>query len=920
MNRTHRGFGARPRATLRLALRQVRRTPGSTALVVSLIVLPVFVLSASVVFFQSHQPTNAQRVTVTLGETDAAVMPYGPPSPDVHQSLTTLWSWESSGTATEPSAGAPPTDIPSMVPESATIIPVSLFNQVTIRTADAQVPAQVTAGAVWLPSFTGRYHLDEGRAPTNAGEALATPSFLDRIDARQDDTLTTTNTAVPKLTITGVISSQELDASTDLVVGFDSPIVESPDRAVWFIDGWQPDIEEFIQLNAQGYAVLGRDLMLNPPPSYQGPMDQVAGTAIPILVLITAAGAFCAVVVVLICGAAMSVSARRQQQSLAVAASVGSSRGDLFAMVLGQGLVLGLIAGVLGVSLGIGVAAVLLAGDVGGSIFGRQWGLHIPWTPVLLLAGLAIVIAFAASIAPARTVTRGDILAALRGSRRPVALVRALPRWGMAVLLLGLTATAVGIVMLVATIPTGRTGSLATVTGILVVCGPIVALVGVGMSGHWLVTALARACARTGVATRLAVRDAAANPARTVPAFLAIASAVFLATAGMAVQSVSAGASARNYPWEAPLHAVRVNAYSADPADLQRMVEGAQGLLRDVGATSVATLTMTPVISTDPESGELTDPDQVIASLGLYSDQPECTCRNGFFPASGGEFFVVSAANLPAVAGVTLTGAEREAYDNGAVIVPISRAAIDPARSTRIFLLNARQLVSFNASGSSANPAIDFGEMRTAAVLEPKGLQFVDGPLISPTTATALGVPLTSIGAVGTFPDVLADSVMDRLTLDVGELADPERDPAYTFATVRQEIGSQASTGWLSLIVGAALLIVGGTAVVTLGLARFERRPDDATLTAVGSTTGVRRRLNVMQAIVIVGIGSVTGAILGILPGFGMVAAGSPYFQASDVPVPWIVGLALGLPLVMASIAWLIPPRRADLTRRTVIT
>lgn len=114
-----------------------------------------------------------------------------------------------------------------------------------------------------------------------------------------------------------------------------------------------------------------------------------------------------------------------------------------------------------------------------------------------------------------------------------------------------------------------------------------------------------------------------------------------------------------------------------------------------------------------------------------------------------------------------------------------------------------------------------------------------------------------------------------------------------------------------------------GAGGVALGLARIERRPDDATLSAVGATTGLRRRIAAWQALIIVGVGSVTGTVAGIIPMTGVVlqSQGEPQYalRLADAPWLWLGLLAVGLPVAIAAVSWLLPPRRADLTRRTVI-
>lgn len=105
-------------------------------------------------------------------------------------------------------------------------------------------------------------------------------------------------------------------------------------------------------------------------------------------------------------------------------------------------------------------------------------------------------------------------------------------------------------------------------------------------------------------------------------------------------------------------------------------------------------------------------------------------------------------------------------------------------------------------------------------------------------------------------------------------------------------------------------------------MARVERRPDDATLAGVGGSRTLRRNIALWQALIVAGVGMVTGVAAGILPvwGVSMAAVGSynpPRF--SDMPWLWILATGVALPVIIALVSWLVPPRRPDLMRRTAI-
>jgi len=86
----------------------------------------------------------------------------------------------------------------------------------------------------------------------------------------------------------------------------------------------------------------------------------------------------------------------------------------------------------------------------------------------------------------------------------------------------------------------------------------------------------------------------------------------------------------------------------------------------------------------------------------------------------------------------------------------------------------------------------------------------------------------------------------------------------------------------------------------------------------VGAATGLRRRVSAWQAIIIAGVGCVIGVLLGLAGAWALTQAISGS-RLSDVPVPWLLGIAVGLPLAIALVALVIRPPHPDLTHRTAI-
>src|SRR5690606_25772703 len=106
---------------------------------------------------------------------------------------------------------------------------------------------------------------------------------------------------------------------------------------------------------------------------------------------------------------------------------------------------------------------------------------------------------------------------------------------------------------------------------------------------------------------------------------------------------------------------------------------------------------------------------------------------------------------------------------------------------------------------------------------------------IAPATADELGLETMPLQVLARFAD-LTTKQLDMLFAQAESLAlsmsTPERTMWFSIAEVE---APPAAATWLWLILGAVTVLVIAASAVSLGLSRVERRPDDATLTAVGA-------------------------------------------------------------------------------------
>ncbi|MGB4777887.1 MAG: ABC transporter permease, partial [Microbacterium sp.] len=282
---------------------------------------------------------------------------------------------------------------------------------------------------------------------------------------------------------------------------------------------------------------------------------------------------------------------------------------------------------------------------------------------------------------------------------------------------------------------------------------------------------------------------------------------------------------------------------------------------------------------------------------------------------------VISADDLETVTGIRLGAAQRAAYRDGAALVTdeglVTGGRVEVAAWTVRQLLEGRMPNNITAPPPGApSPAEPQWSKSLDAFV-------VDAPhqsarvAIAPQTAAELGIDTVPAMVFGAFAEPPTTAQRDELMAAGDGIGDD-----YA-ASIWVEQGPPTEAAWLFPLLVAVSVLVLGTSAVALGLARFERRPDDATLSAVGGTAALRRRIGFWQGLVIAGFGTFAGAVAGILPPIGFwlqsQTAWNGPLELRDVPWLLLAALAVALPLGIAVVNWLVPPRRPDLTRRTAI-
>ncbi len=878
------------RPALRIARREALRARGRSALVIAMIALPVGGVVAVDVVFRTDQLSAEQAATRTIGQADGALTDSGLASFD--QFATTVQASQQRDvplTAGELAAALPPGSR-SLVDRTRYSVPVVAGEEVT--------RGELRELAYDDPLAAGVYAQAEGRAPDGPGEAALTRAFADRLGVGVGDVVGLDDPAA-RLTVVGLLDGASSRAERTLLV--DPGALASPatapgsggERVLFDLPG-ELDLAAVRALNEQGAYV-------EPRAPVPGAPSSGAGVGADELAVVGLVVGMALLEVVLLAGPAFAVGAKRQARQLALVTATGGTSRDVRRTVLGGGIVLGVASAAVGTVLGLagGAALVAVVDRVGDTV---QPPLDVRPLEVLGIALVGLVTAVLASVLPARTASRQDVVAALTGRRGT-----ARTSWRLTGAGLVAAAAGAGLALLGARQRDVR----------LLLAGSVVAELGLVATTPALVGAAGRLAPLLPVAPRLALRDASRQRSRTAPAVAAVLAAVAGSVAvGTYVTSLDAVDRARYQP-QAVDGSVVVSTWQ--PEDAARLAQVQDALRSSLPVDRLAVLQTandpdgTTYVSLAVPPARRCPLDDVYAAGGVPTTAQEdaargdTRCDGSFYADAYGPLggiasslpgpVVGDADDLAALDGVR-DAATTRALEQGAAVVPAP--FVEDGR--------AHLLVTTTDAGGSATAA---REVVVPAVPLPDGsLPF---ELLSPGAAAALGVPLHDAGVIATTsrtPDGDEEDALLGALRRAGVDASPYVERGYR---------SSYGLGLAALAGGSALLVLGASGIAT-GLAAADGRADLSTLAAVGATPGLRRRLAALQSAVTAVLGTVLGVAAGLVPAYGLLVALNADDPLVRYPylVPWaLLGVTvLVVPLLAALAAGALTRSRLPLVRR----
>lgn len=859
------------RLAARLARREVRRHPWRHVLVVAMIFVPVLAAFATFSLVASWQSIGQQKLDFEhAGATADGVFTqtaFNPTPPDLGplpRGSVVERRWESADWLVTPrprSDGRGPVLAGTRVFEA----PLGSRSAAQFVVELGRLPKSSSEILISPPlASAGGWHLGSTVESARSGRHFRVVGIGvtgDRVDVRSAAVAAQPLSYWARPADAGV----GVDVGDDLIAG----MAAQRNARIWLRDGTDTVIPKDRHLSVNQVDKLD---------SRVGPSVTLGAAAMSALVAVVASAAF-------------AIASRRQLRTVGLLASAGADPATIRIALMLQGAIPGALAGI------GAVAAGLAAVDVANSRGAAEWASDVAGARVIASPGgavLAVALGLGAGVLaawqPARAASKVPVLSALAG-RRPVGPVPG------RVPLAGLVAWTVG-ALLVATGFRRHGGDdlLSTVQPFLLI-GAVAAfaLGGVGLAPV-AVAAVGHLAGRTSGTTRLALRGLARHRTQSAATVAAVGIALAL-----------------------PVGLLTARAASARPGtELTGSFQGLSDIRRD-GTAMVnfgGQVTGPEATAAKDEVLALIGPPAILVPSVLLADDHGSLVGVAMIDETAAPAVLTREAARAIVEGnvIAVGGSTRvTSFHAGGKSVPVSVADIKNGRRAAFGNSGSQYLIgngSLRGIGAG-RPVVGLavlrpGQVRSSTVkaisdIDGYAGQFGQGP---PTLTQIRRPPKARVAAAFSFS--LADEA-DLVPARPGGQGWRDRDLLL--------FGLAATAGAVALLV----------LTITLSLRSVDTEGERRAAIAAGASPARMRRQRALEGLVLAGLGAALALPLGWVP----VTAGRAGFNARNAafrsgPAPgglfhlpgWEVLPILGVPVLLAGLAWLIFPALADRLRR----
>jgi putative ABC transport system permease protein len=833
-------------AALRIARRDAWRHKARSSLVVLMIAVPVLGLTSADVLARTYQLSTTDKLDRTIGQADASITLFG--GGPIKQGTGIGGATEDlSGTGLPHTRSGPPGSAAyralqaralGELPAGSRAVDYFVRDGGDVRADGRSVKATLISLNLADPITRGITQPHAGRAPRDTTGVEVTTALASRLGLHIGSSLTV---GADTRTVTGIVIDPS-NLKDDEVYGIlgslpihnasGSELIASTAPVTW------PNV---LRLNQIAIGVTSRSVVTHPPAGVQDVGGTPEGEDAQTIGLATVAVGLAVLEVVLLAGAAFAVGARRARRDLALVSATGGQPRDIRNVVLAGGLVLGTTGAVIGVVGGVATARGLIP-------VLNHFAHHAPGSfdvrPLELLAVvvLGIVTGLLASILPARSAGKVDVVAALTGRRGVVTSARRVP-------IIGLSGVVVGALI-------AGYGAHPPVRFTAILVGAVVSELGFVMCAPAFVGLAGRLARWAPLSPRLALRDAARHRGRSGPAVAAIMAAI-AGSIAVSTYFVSQESTDRaTYFPQAPIGQTLIRPFSPHAGASPKFQAALTAVLPGLGAKAAQPV---PVLGCSHGRHCGTTPQIVGLELS-----PNST-------------FDVAVADQDLLA--HLTG--RQDSGAAAALAAGDVVALASGRSADLAVGAPGGHPTLQGVGRAGSrlPVYVEGVARAGSLV---------GAVISPSTAQALGLrtQTSQYLVTTTSPPTQAQEDAAQATLDA------------THASIYVERGYVSpgiTAGLLVLLAVSAIVTLGATGITT-GLSVAESRPDLTTLSAVGAAPLTRRLVVASQSATVALLGAVLGVLSGLIPAWAVVQGRT----GMSFAMPWeTIGLSIAaIPLL----------------------
>ncbi|MDV6278456.1 ABC transporter permease [Rhodococcus erythropolis] len=828
------------RISLRLAFRSLARNRRRSALLVALIFAPMFAACTLSVLISTSAGPVGQRATLAIGTAQARI---------TDPSLSTLAPLDARAHG-EQTIEALTGDGRGLVPEVAATI--------TLTAGDREVSAGLSGIQDWhSPVFDGRFRLSSGDTPVGSDQIVVSESVAQRLQLGLGD-MVQIGDHQASARVTGIgVDPRNTDRSWGVgdidVISAAAAAPGTRPVVSWLVPEGEPFPFDAVQ--QQGWRVTDRAIAAQVADPVRGALTVML---VPALVLALAFAG-------LLAGTGFAMSAADLSRELGLLGVLGATPATVSAVLLFQGLLIGLGAVAAAMAAGI-TCAVLLTSSVAGW-FTEIWGPARPnYLFLLLIGALGLTAACISNALSTRVIRHAPPLAALRPVP-PHITVRSSRRGATWALGSGLT-----LVISLAVLALTHAQALIFFIGVVaVVCAGAAVLASLPF--------LTVMTSKAPLIVRLATRSIMLTPGRAAGQIAAISAVVLVAGMVLTALGGLTDKMAREHIPALPAGAAMLNTYSAAPASLPGQVAELLGSAQPVRIDYAVW-----------DDGTLVDLDT--PSFRCIRMSADCDAAVSTFPGEPQKVGVTDVHGIETILNRPLTAPELRDWDAGTAIA-LSSELVDDGAAT-----------GYSFDGTPAR--------KMSATIAPDTAYFAGSEL--PNAYISAGAPRSVPMRSGT--QTMWYFTPTKQTEGQGVSSDQEDRANHLIATSVADGGylyvdrgapAAAAINTIYTCAAAAMfLLVVLLSIVTVALTITDLAPELRALDELGASPRFRRKLAAALA--------ANSAVLGVTVGIVGTAVIFPALAAALgigwVITPWLVlcGGAAATVAAMAGIGWISTP------------